>query len=222
MTVTLADELLLLAYDDAGSAVIDTSSLDLGLAGALLVELALAGRVGVVDKRVVVTDPLPTGEPIADAALATIAADAKRRKPEDWVNRLDGGLRQQLLGRLVDAGVLRRDEDKVLWVFPRTRYPSTTGGEPAVEADARHRVEAALAGTGPVDARTAALCALIKAVGLERAFPDRPAKEVRKRLGVIAEGDWASTAVRKAIGEMQAAVAVVITSAAIATTATNT
>ena len=74
--VALAEELLLLAYDDeTGKATMPRISLDLGMAAAVLVELALAGRVAYADGNLAVVDPTPTGEPIADAVLAKIAAD---------------------------------------------------------------------------------------------------------------------------------------------------
>ena len=59
--MNLAEEFTLLAYADDGSLEIDSVRLESGLGGALLLELALAGRVDVEDKRVVVIDPSPTG-----------------------------------------------------------------------------------------------------------------------------------------------------------------
>ena len=71
-SVALAEELLLLAYDDeTGKATGSRIGLDLGMAAAVLVELALAGRIAYADgDLIVVSDPTPIGEPIADAVLA--------------------------------------------------------------------------------------------------------------------------------------------------------
>ncbi|MFG1675264.1 GPP34 family phosphoprotein [Micromonospora sp. NPDC049282] len=207
----LTDELLLLAYDDGGTNRLGRPHLDYGLAGALLLELALARRVEVADKRLVVTDPTPTGVPLLDEALGTVAA-SRPRKPKDWIGKLAKGLPDRVLDGLVGAGVLRRESDRVLLVFPRTRYPSPTGAEPAAETAARARMVAALVGDGPVDARTAALLALVRAVGLDRKlFRELPKDRVKARLNEIAAGDWASAAVRKAIDEMQAALIVATT-----------
>jgi Golgi phosphoprotein 3 (GPP34) len=220
MTLRLADELLLLVYDDAGSMQASAQVVDYGLAGALLMELMLAERLAVPDKRLVVTDPSPVGDPLADQALARIAADRRGRKPKDWVGPLSGGLRERVLDRLVDAGLLRREEDRVLWVFPRTRFPSASGAEPLPEGEARRRLLAAVDASGPVDERTAALCALVRAVGIERiAVPDRPRREVRDRFQEIVEISWPADAVRKAITEMEAAVT---TAVIVATTAATT
>ncbi|MGC9667949.1 GOLPH3/VPS74 family protein [Planosporangium sp. 12N6] len=217
MKINLAEELLLLAYDDAGSAAINTQMLGYGLAGALLMELALAGRVDVADKRVTVTDAAPTGDPVVDEALARIGAE--HRKPQDWVIRLAKGLPGRLLDGLVEAGVLRREQDRVLWVFPRTRYPSATGAQPEPETETRDRLRAAVTGDGPVDPRTAALCALVRAVRLEKtAVPGVPAKQVRERLKAVADASWPAEAVRKAIEGVEAAVIATTTAAAAAAT----
>ncbi|MFF5172444.1 GPP34 family phosphoprotein [Micromonospora sp. NPDC000089] len=213
-TLTLADELVLLAYDDAGTNRLGRPHLDYGLAGALLLELALARRVEVVDDRLVVTDPTPVGHPVLDDALARLAAEGRARKPKDWIGRLAKQLPDRVLDGLVDRGVLRRDADRVLGLFPRTRYPSPTGAEPAAETAARQRMLAAVAADGPVDARTAALVALTRAVGLDRKlFRDLPKDRVKARLAEISAGDWASAATRRAIEQTQAAIMIATTAA---------
>jgi hypothetical protein len=200
MRINLAEHLLLIAHDDTGSRIGDRHTLDLGLGGAVLAELAIAGRVAVAGRRVEVVDWSPTGDPVLDGALARIAAERRPRKPADQVRRLSEGLRGTLLQRLVDRGVLCRQEDRVLWIFPRTRYPSTTGAEPVAKTDARDRLRLAIDAPGPVEPRTAALCGLVKAVRLEAAvFPGRPRRAVRRRLAAIEKSDWASAAVRRAV-----------------------
>src|SRR6185295_6713718 len=118
----------------------------------------------------------------------------------------------RILEKLVAEGVLTVEKDKVLWVFPRTKYPSANGEPPAVEADARERIRAAVLGDGPVEPRTAALCALVAATELDR-------KVVKTRLKEISEGAWAADAVRKAIEEIQTAVMLAIIASTTAATA---
>ncbi|RKN14016.1 GPP34 family phosphoprotein [Micromonospora musae] len=205
--LTLAHELALLGYDDAGVNRLGAPHLGYGLAGALLLELALAERVTVVDGRLAATSAEPLGVPLLDDALARIVAHGKRRRPRDWIMPLAKGLPDRVLDGLVDAGVLRRESDRVLWVFPRTRYPSPTGAEPAAETQARQRMLAAVAGDGPVEPRTAALISLTQAVGLHRKlFGELPKPQVKRRLAEISEADWASAATKRAIADTQAAV----------------
>src|SRR5690348_9750622 len=78
--VVLAEELLLLAYDDeTGRCVFPLIALDLGMAAAILVDLVLEGRVEVVDGAVVPSDRRPTGHAVVDEILARI--DAERPQP---------------------------------------------------------------------------------------------------------------------------------------------
>lgn len=206
-TLSLAEQLTLVAVDDTSGAV-RGDNLDLGLSGALLVQLALAGRVDVVDSRVVVTDPTPTADPLPDEALARIGTD-KPRKPVYWVSHLQKGVRQRVLDRLVDAGVLERHDSKVLGLFPRHRYPERDAGP---ETDVRARLDdAVLHGQNP-DESTSALIGLLHAAGLRSmAFPGADRKPTEARMKEIAEGSWASKAVRDAVAQVQAATMAAIT-----------
>jgi Golgi phosphoprotein 3 GPP34 len=218
-SMSLAEEFTLLAYDDAGTPLTDGTRLDNGLGGALLLELALAGRVDVVDKKVVVLDPSPTGDPLADEALGRIAGEEKGRRPGHWVSKFAKDTRPRVLDRLVRNGVLTVQKDKVLGVFPRTKYPAAGGTEPAAEATARERMRAAVLSSGPVEPRTAALCALVAATELDRkVFADLDRKRVKARLKEIGEGAWAADAVKKTIEEIQAAVMVAVVASTTATT----
>ncbi len=229
--MSIAEEFLLLAYDEDGTPLTDGTRLDNGLGGAILLELALGRRVDIEDKRVVVVDRAPIGDALADEALGRIADD-KPRKPGHWVTKLSKQARPRILEKLVADGVLTVEKDKVLWVFPRTKYPSANGEPPAVEAEARERIRAAVLGDGPVELcrypsldyqsaeRTAALCALIAATELDRKIlADLDRKVIKTRLKEISEGAWAAEAVRKTIEEIQAAVMVAIIASTTAATA---
>ncbi|WP_460865191.1 GOLPH3/VPS74 family protein [Rhodococcus aerolatus] len=215
MPLALPDELCLLGHD-AESGRAHTSHLDLGLAGAVLVELALSGRVDVDDDRVVVLDDSPTGDALLDAALVRIAED-KPRKPADWVSRLQKGLRDDVLARLVEAGVLDHETSKTLGMFTRHRWREV---DPEPEQQVRARLETVvLHGTEP-DQRTAALVGLVAAVDLRQAvFPLAPRKPTETRMGEVAEGEWAPAAVVTAVRQVQAAI---IAATLVATTAATT
>ncbi|GIF50325.1 Golgi phosphoprotein 3 GPP34 [Asanoa ferruginea] len=206
-TLTFADELALLTHDDEGANKMSALNFGYGLGGALLVELALAERIEIADGRIVVVDPTPTGHPLVDDALAQIAGANRARKPKDWVSALAKGLPDRVLDGLVAAGILTREDGKVLWVFSRTRYPSPGGQEPPAETAVRARLDLAIRSSGPIDPRTAALLALVRATKFERsAFPDVPRDQVKARLDEVDQADWAPAAVKKAIEEMQTAI----------------
>ncbi|TDD12726.1 GPP34 family phosphoprotein [Nonomuraea deserti] len=208
MTVTIAEEFLLLAYrDDKGTPLINSTQLDSALAGALLAELAVGGRLDLSDKKVTVTDPSPLGDAELDATLTRIATEGKARKPAWWVQRIQSGkLRKRLLTRLAESGVLAEERGRALGIFPVTRWPEA---HPGVEADVRERVSAVLAGAAP-DARTAVLIAIAHAAGLDRkAFPGAS----KQRIKEISEGAWTADAVAKAIAAINAATMAAISAA---------
>lgn len=214
--LALPDELLLLALDDQRGTRAHATELEPGLAGAVLLDLALHGRLDMEGKVLRVLDPSPTGDAVLDAALATVAREPRRRPAKHWVTRLQKGLREQVSDRLVAAGTLRRDEQKVLWLFPVTRVPA---GDPAPEAAVRARLDGpVLHGTTP-DERTAALAALVHATHLGRTvFPDADHRAVKERLAELAEGRWAAEAVRRVVQEAAAATAAVIAATTVTTT----
>jgi hypothetical protein len=212
--MSLAEEFTLLAYADDGTPLTDGMHLDNGLGGALLLDLAMANRIDVADKRVVVVDPAPTGDRLVDQALERIAGAEKNRKAGYWISKFSKDTRPQVLEKLVADGVLTMEKDRVLGVFPRTRYPAAQGAEPTVEADARQRLRAAVVGDGTVEPRTAALAALVAATDLDRkVFADLDRKQVKNRLKEIGQGAWAAAAVKATIEEIQSAILIAIVAA---------
>jgi hypothetical protein len=166
-SVALPEELLLLAYDDvSGKAVGSRIGLDLGMAAAVLVELALAGRVAYSDGMIVVTDATPTGEPIADDVLSRMAVDTPHT-PASWVQRLRHGLRDRVLADLCARGVIRDVDETAMGYIHLHRYPTV---DDSVESDVRARLAKALTGDEVPEERTAALATLVAAVRMEPAL----------------------------------------------------
>ncbi|MEV0212698.1 GPP34 family phosphoprotein [Micromonospora sp. NPDC050695] len=185
--VALAEELLLLAYDDStGKATMPRISLDLGMAAAVLVELALAGRIAYADGSLTVVDPTPTGEPVTDEVLGRIAADTPHT-PASWVQRLRHGLRDKILGDLCTQGVVRDVDETELGFIHVHRYPVV---DTSVEAETRQRLADALTGAAAPDERTAALATLVVVLRMESALgvDGETAADARRRLEQIATG----------------------------------
>ncbi len=220
--MNLAQDFVLLAYADDGTPETDSTRLDNGAGGALLLELALDERVVVEDEKVIVRDPAPTGDAQVDAALAAVAADRRPRTAGHWVQQFAGSARPEALDALVERGVLQRKKGKVLLVFPRTTYPAPGGVEPPAESQTRARLRAAVAGAGPVEPRTASLCALIAVTDLDRkVFADLDREHVKARLAKIGEGQWAADAIRKTIEQIETAITAAVIAATTAATTTT-
>jgi hypothetical protein len=124
--VLIAEDLLLLLADEAGT-LGERSRLSLGLAGALVLELTLSGRVDLAaeppPERLVTVDTSPTGDDVLDEALAVIG-ETEQRRPSQALRLLGDRLQDQLLARLVERGLLRQADTAVLGMLPRADWPT--------------------------------------------------------------------------------------------------
>ncbi|GAA1605890.1 GPP34 family phosphoprotein [Kribbella hippodromi] len=221
----IAEDLLLLLYDDeTGKPVTGSPGLDYALAGAVLIELTLQRKLDITAAgggekpgRLKVLDGSPTGDPILDERLSLVV-DKPGKKPKDQIGQLSKRLRDQVLVRLAERGVLEQDQGKVLGLFPVTRWPAKDARH---ELEVRAQLENVLkVGTTP-DERTGALIALLSALNVvPKVITDAVDKRaLKQRAKEIAESDWAADAVKKAVTEMQAAVTAAIM---VSTTAATT
>ncbi|MFJ6250065.1 MULTISPECIES: GPP34 family phosphoprotein [unclassified Streptomyces] len=212
MTVTLAEEIMLLSLDDESGAAKEKQSAAWAVAGAILLDLVLAGRVAVDGGRLRVADTTPTGVPLLDERLRQIAewAGRKSRVPKvtEWLTKDYHKAVKAATDSLHGRGLVRAEQRRVLGILPVTRYPEADG---SVERELRDRLRAVVLGGAVPDTRTAGLVALLHGAKLHRvAFPDVPRKEITPRLEAIAAGQWAAEDVRRAIHDMQAAMVVVM------------
>ena len=218
----LAEDLLLLVTDDAsGRLSAPAEQVDAGLGGANLVELTLRNKVDLSGEqdpgkrgRIIVRDPSPAGDAVLDAALEILIARQGRR-PSAVIGPLSKNLRGTLYQRLADRGVVRAERGRIFGVFPVRRWPAQDASD---EAEVRRLMTQALVQHEAPDTRTAALIALVHAVGCVDKIVDArqhglSKRQLRARAKKISEGNWASAAVRKAIEDMMAAVIVTITNA---------
>ncbi|MFE5514874.1 GPP34 family phosphoprotein [Streptomyces sp. NPDC056529] len=212
MTVTLAEEIMLLSLDDESGAAKEKQSAAWAVAGGILLDLVLAGRVTVDGGRLRVADKTPTDVPLLDERLRQITEWAGRRsrapKVTEWLTKDHHKAVKATTESLHGRALVRAEQRRVLGIFPVTRYPEADG---SVERELRDRLRAVVLDGAAPDTRTAGLVALVHGAKLHRvAFPDVPRKEIAPRLEEIAAGQWAAEDVRRAIHDMQAAMVVVM------------
>lgn len=196
MPETLAEELLLLAYDVRGKCRLGPAELDSGVGGALLSELSLAGRLKLDGAFLAAAGGVPTGDPILDALLEEIETAPRRRTPQEWITRMRAtDVRDRLLARMADGGRVQTDHHRG---FARTRYPVR---DIVGLWEAQQRVVAAATMQATPGPRTLALGALVVATGLGKALFAASGnwRAHRTRMREMTRGDWAAEAVREAI-----------------------
>ncbi|HEX3593077.1 MAG TPA: GPP34 family phosphoprotein [Pseudonocardiaceae bacterium] len=147
----LADEFFLVAHRDYdGRPRLSSSALALGLAGALLVELALHRklRINTQQLELVVANPdTPPPDAIAHAVMDQLAAEPEIRKISTWLQFLSQTAHQRVAERLVRTGLVQPQTSGPPW--RRTVvYPPLDANEailPAVRirslANSRQRLE---------------------------------------------------------------------------------
>ncbi|WP_368415318.1 GPP34 family phosphoprotein [Falsiroseomonas sp.] len=168
MQLSMPEELLLLMLDDKTGRLMEraTPSGEYALAGALLAELALAGRVDSDNTKLWAADATPTGDALADRVLAQIADAPQLRDSRYWIETLGTDARdflEVLFERLVAKGVLNKVEGRFLWVFPERRYPAVSGKE---EREVKARLLCVLFNDEIPDPRDSLLIGLCRAAGL--------------------------------------------------------
>ncbi len=223
--LSLAEELLLLSLDDDKGTIPGSAeqALGYGLAAAGIVDLLLANRLAVQDKKKLsVVDGTPTRDELLDEMLVHIQQSKRTRSVSDWVQDFgNGGIRkmqERLERRLVEKGILRDEEGKYLKLIPWHHYPTVDG---APEAETREKLREVLLGGEQPDVRTATVISLARACELlDQLFPKAERKRADQRAKEIAKGEVAGAAVSEAVEE--AAAATVAAMVAVSTVSTST
>jgi hypothetical protein len=212
MSSLLAVDLAVLGWDDARGkpAWRAASTLQSGIAGALLLDGVLTEALQVEDDRVVATGS--ACDPLLQEVVERVAAYRRPPKVRTVVQRLATGKRQRaVVARMVAEGILRAEQHRVLGLFPTTRHPMTAT---AHATQLRNDVAELLTGRTDPEAvadRLVMLAALAGSSSLIDGLVDRgERRDARKRAERFGEGDGISPAVREAIQAAQAATVAVI------------
>ena len=207
-----AEELLVLVLDEGRGEFapsLPPRSLNLALAGAVLMDLALENRIDTDLDRLMLIDSTPLGDEILDPTLAEIARDGRSRDTVFWLGRIAGRgdrIRNTALARLITRGILRSEAQGLLSLVPAVsrsrRYP-TSDGQPVEEA--RLRVMRILFSDDVPDPRDIAIIALANACGVFRTILSSEEREqVGDRIDLITRLDLIGRTMSLAIEGLEA------------------
>jgi hypothetical protein len=216
---------MLLALKDEEGTIASGTNYQYALAGAVLAELLLSEKILVEERKkknyAVLKDPTPVGDPVIDECLGKVVNAKKNQQLQTWVSRFSGvkDLKNRMACKLVERGILRVDEDKVLLLFTRKLYPEVNP-EPERKMIKRLK-EAIFTETEDIDPRTVVLVSLADSTGLLKViFDKKELKAHKKRIEQVVNGDVSGKATKEAIEAMQAAVLVACIMPAIIVTTT--
>ena len=203
--LSLAEEVLLIAFDAEEGADRSDWGVDSALAGAVLLDLGARGCLCDQGAGIVAADCDPPADPLLGEALL-IVRSSKPRGAREWVERLPtelGSLRDRVARGLVERGILEERRRRVLGLFPAPRYPER---DPEPERRLRERMRASLLGEREPSTRDALLVSLLAPHGLIASLvPKDRGKEATENARAIADRGVLGPAVENVVRDLQAA-----------------
>ena len=200
-----ADELLLLLIDDKRGDLIPIPawSLSCALAGALLMDLALEGRIDTDPDSLSLLDATPLDDDLLDPVLAEIAQAEAARPARFWVAHFaeqGDDIRDKTLARLAAQGILEVEEGGFFAFLPsvsRTRrYPV----DQARREDVRLRIMRALFSNDIPDPNDVVIIGLAEACSVfERLLPPAERAVAQERIALLGRMDLIGRAVTEVI-----------------------
>ena len=207
-----AEELLLLLLDaDRGElpSSLSPRSLNVALAGAVLMDLALADRIDTELDRLVLADATPLEDELLDPTLADIAQDAQGRDTGYWIARTaerGDDIRAAALTRLTARGILESESGRRFFLSRRvlrTRRYQTVDGKP--EEDVRLRIMRVLFSDDIPDPRDIVIICLADACGIfGNILSSSELAEAQERIELVRKLDPIGRSMTQAIHDLGA------------------
>jgi len=211
--LSLYEEFFLISIDDdKGTVSLSASTvIAYGLAGAILAELALKGKLCLEDERLKVLDGTPTGDEIMDEVLSSISQSDKPHKPIRWIRMMSGNkLPKRVANGLAAKNIIHIEQKRYLWVIPYLAYPMQDAS--AKYWVKQHMREMVLGGVAP-ESREVALLSLIDACRLlNLVFTKDERKAASKKVEDLIKNEPFGDAVAKTLEEIEMAATITIMS----------
>lgn len=210
MPLSVAEEVLLLTLHDNDGTFIKVPdwTIRYALSGAVLMELALRNRIDTDLAALTVIDKTPTGDSILDGLLRFIAEDKTAQSTRFWIERTAvhaDAIREAALDRLVERGILEREEHKFLWVFKSRRYPVIDG---SADKEVKLRIaEVLFTDTIPAPHDIVLICLSHVTGLLESIFSRTQLRQVEERVDQVRRLDLIGQTIAKAIWDIEASIA---------------
>ena len=207
--LTLIEELLLLILDDENGtfAPVPEYALDYAISGAVLIELALEGRIDTDLESLFVINPEPVNNELLDPTLARIVQEGSQCDIKTWIRKTSAHaaeLKEQALRLLVDRGVLNQVDRRFFWLLQERRYPVI---DSKVEREVKLRIMSVLFDDGIPEVRDIALISLVYACGVfGNLLSTRELKHAAPRISQVRKMDLIGRGVSGAVRDIEATI----------------
>ncbi len=209
--LSFAEEIFLLALDDKQGIIkpLPVSALDYALAGAVLMDLALQDRIDTDLTSLSVTDTKLTGDPILDDTLRQIQQKPEPQPAGYWLKHFEHQSRhiqERVLARLIQKGILKQENQRILWVFEVRRYPLMDNRE---VQEVKSRLRDLILSDDIPEPREVVLINLGNACRLlDDLFTPAEYEKVRARITALARLDLIGQEMAKSIREIERTMAI--------------
>ena len=205
-----SEEIMLLLLDDGDGTFVDlpVQSLEFALAGSVLMDLAMEGRIDTDPERLFVVDRTPIDDDLLEPTFRRITSSMATYNTRDWIQQITphaGDIRERSLARLVERGVLREDQGRFLGVFHTRRYPVIDN---QTLREVKLRIMEVLFTDQIPDSRDIVLIALADVCGIfSSLLSSRELKTVTPRIRQISKLDLIAREVASAVREIESSLA---------------
>ena len=204
------EEIILLLLDDEGGNFVRVPewSMQCALAGAVLMDLALENRIDTDPNQLILVDSTPVGDDLLDPTLARIAEATETHDTRFWIQdtaQRAHQIRERVLERLVNHGILHVRDDTFLWVFQSRRYPVVDG---KADREVKLRILEVLFSDEIPDPRDIVIVCLAEACGIFRELLSRRELEhATARIEQVRKLDLIGQAVSQAVWDIETSLA---------------
>jgi len=218
---TVEKFLLIAHHPEKGRFMIPKMYLQYGIAGAILLDMALEDLMDITDKRLIIKSARTSADPVITEVVTLISQSSKSRKADYWVRKLAtryNKYKWQLLKGLADKRLIRIEEKKFLGLIP---YRQSYLIESYTRSNLVHQLKNDIMIYRGDSGDYLALAGMIEACRMYRILSaDRDElKTIRSQLKKIIRESPVSDVVAKTIRQVQAVIITSVTAAIVASTA---
>ncbi len=128
MEINLIEKFILLAINKKnGKFLIDSLSLNYGIAGAILLEMSELNKIAIQNKRLSVVDVKLTDYKVVDECVKLISNSKKTRRTKYWINKLGNkasGFKKVIINDLYNKKIIKINKSTYVWgLFTFYKYP---------------------------------------------------------------------------------------------------
>ena len=124
--LTIPEEILLLSVNETGGVIPHDKNFEVVLSASILMDLALSNRLDSDLEKLILVSNAPLNDILLDESLEMIFSKKETQNPSYWISQLavrSKEFTEFIITSLILKKVLKVENQKLLWVFSKRKYP---------------------------------------------------------------------------------------------------